>query len=55
MKQNKFEFNYTVYDSIDELPENERQLLKQAREVTEQAYAPYSRFQAWTIKRIGSV
>ena len=52
MKQNKFEFNYTVYDSIDELPENERQLLKQAREVTEQAYAPYSRFQVGAIAKL---
>jgi len=41
MKENKFEFNYKVFDSIDELPEDMRWLLNEARQVTENAYAPY--------------
>ena len=49
MKENKFEFNYKVYDSIDELPEDKRQLLQQAREVTAHAYAPYSKFQVGAV------
>ena len=31
MKENKFEFNYKVFDSVDELPEDQRKLLKEAR------------------------
>lgn len=52
MQENKFEFNYRVYDSIDELPEEQRWLLNEAREVTEQAYAPYSHFQVGAVARL---
>jgi cytidine deaminase len=52
MQENKFEFNYRVYDSIDELPEDQRWLLNEAREVTEQAYAPYSNFQVGAVARM---
>ena len=44
MKSKKFEFNYEVYDSIEEMDEADRQLLKKAREITGEAYAPYSHF-----------
>ena len=54
MKENKFEFNYIVYDSIDELPEEKRWLLNEAREVTEQAYAPYSHFQVGAVARLAN-
>ncbi|RYY95742.1 MAG: cytidine deaminase, partial [Chitinophagaceae bacterium] len=37
MKETKFEFNYKVYDSIDELDEQEQWLLNEAREVTANA------------------
>jgi cytidine deaminase len=49
MKESKFEFNYKVYESIEELPEDQRVLLAKAREVTSQAYAPYSQFQVGAI------
>lgn len=52
MRENKFEFNYTVYESIDELPEELRYLLHEARKVTEQAYAPYSRFQVGAVAKL---
>lgn len=52
MKESKFEFNYKVYESIDELPEDQQWLLKEAREVTAQAYAPYSHFQVGAIARL---
>jgi cytidine deaminase len=54
MKEKKFEFNYTVYDSIDELPEEQRWLLSEAREVTAQAYAPYSNFQVGAVAKMAN-
>ena len=54
MKEKKFEFNYTVYDSIEELPDEQRWLLIEAREVTEQAYAPYSKFQVGAVAKMAN-
>ena len=54
MQEKKFEFSYKVYDSIEELPEEQQWLLNEAREVTEQAYAPYSRFQVGAIARLAN-
>lgn len=54
MKESKFEFNYKVYDSIEELPEDQQWLLNEAREVTEQAYAPYSHFQVGAVARLSN-
>ncbi len=54
MKENKFEFNYRVYDSIDELPEEQHWLLNEAREVTAQAYAPYSKFQVGAVAKMAN-
>lgn len=54
MKESKFEFNYRVYDNIDELPEEDGEILAAAREVTEQAYAPYSRFQVGAVARLSN-
>ena len=44
MKEQKFEFLFEVYDSIDELNEHDKQLLNEARNATQRAYAPYSNF-----------
>ena len=44
MNQKKFEFEYEVYDDISKLTEEDAWLLREARTVTEQAYAPYSKF-----------
>lgn len=54
MKENKFEFNYRVYDNIDELTEEDRLLLNRAREVTAQAYAPYSNFQVGAVAKMAN-
>ena len=54
MHENKFEFNYKVYDSIDELPEEQQWLLHEAREVTAQAYAPYSNFQVGAVAKFSN-
>ncbi len=54
MKENKFEFNYTVYENVDELSDSEKALLLQAREVTANAYAPYSRFQVGAVAQLAN-
>ena len=52
MFQEKFEFFYEVYDSINELNEQDAWLLNEAREVSGQAYAPYSNFQAGAVAKL---
>ena len=47
--EKKFEFSYEVFSSIDELSDKDASLLKEAREVTAQAYAPYSNFHVGAI------
>jgi cytidine deaminase len=54
MKEEKFEFTYRVYPGAEDLPEDLRTLMTEAREVTEQAYAPYSRFKVGAIARMGN-
>lgn len=54
MKEKKFEFSYTIYDSAEELPEVQKKLLQQAREVTQNAYAPYSRFQVGAVAQLSN-
>jgi cytidine deaminase len=44
MKENKFEFQYEVYNDSSELKKGDAELLAKAREVTKHAYAPYSNF-----------
>jgi len=44
MTAKKFEFEYDVYDDISQLSEEDAWLLREARAVTDQAYAPYSNF-----------
>lgn len=54
MKESKFEFNYNVFESIDELPADQKQLLLEARNVTENAYAPYSNFQVGAVAKLAN-
>ena len=54
MKESKFEFNYKVYENIAELPEEQQWLLNEAREVTSNAYAPYSKFQVGAVARMAN-
>lgn len=44
MKEQKFEFEYEVYNDTGELKKEDAELLASARAVTKQAYAPYSNF-----------
>jgi cytidine deaminase len=40
MKEQKFEFEYEVYNDTSELKKEDAELLTKARAVTKQAYAP---------------
>ena len=52
MQENKFEFSYEVYNSIDELTEEDAWLLNEARDVTQNAYAPYSKFHVGAVAKL---
>jgi cytidine deaminase len=54
MKEHKFEFSYKIYDSIDELPEEQKELLERAKEATNMAYAPYSSFHVGAAARLAN-
>ncbi|NCI47092.1 cytidine deaminase [Sediminibacterium sp. WSJ-3] len=45
MEQQRYQFEYSVYDSIDELSQEDAALLREAQQATHTAYAPYSQFQ----------
>lgn len=45
-------FQFESYDSLDELPEDERKLIEQAMEAADSAYAPYSRYHVGAALRL---
>lgn len=52
MQENKYEFTYKVYNDISELSDEDAWLLNEAREVTKNAYAPYSHFHVGAIAKL---
>ena len=44
MRKEQFICPYVVYDSMEELPSQDAELVRLAHEATKNAYAPYSRF-----------
>ncbi|HVZ25665.1 MAG TPA: cytidine deaminase [Sediminibacterium sp.] len=52
MEQQCFQFAYERYHSISELPVADADLLRIARETTQDAYAPYSRFRVGAAARM---
>src|SRR5438874_13316646 len=44
MSIRQFSFEFDEYDSDDQLTEDDRMLLEKARQATQNAYAPYSKF-----------
>src|SRR5262245_53284879 len=52
MKKEEYKFSFDVYDSIEELSEEDAWLLNEAREVTEHAYAPYSNFLVGAVAKL---
>lgn len=52
MNKEKFKFDFLVYDTIDELNEEDADLLREARKVTQFAYAPYSNFRVGAFAKL---
>ena len=52
MKKEELKFTIEVYDSSDELNEEDAFLLSEARSVTQFAYAPYSNFQVGAVAKL---
>jgi cytidine deaminase len=54
MIKQDYHFAYEIYESIDDLTEEDKWLLDEAREVTQHAYAPYSRFQVGAVAKLSN-
>jgi cytidine deaminase len=54
MKKKEHHFPYEEYESQAELNPSDAELLKRAREVTKDAYAPYSRFRVGAAARLSN-
>lgn len=54
MKKASLHIPYNVFNSINELNDEDAWLLKEARAVTSQAYAPYSRFYVAAVARMAN-
>ncbi|MCG7858528.1 cytidine deaminase [Flavihumibacter sp.] len=54
MTRKAFHFDYDVYQSLDELTEEDAWLLAEAREVTLHAYAPYSNFFVGAVAKLAN-
>lgn len=52
MNKEVFKFDFKIYNSIEELDEQDAYLLKEARIVTRIAYAPYSNFRVGAFARL---
>ena len=54
MQQQEYQFNYQVFESASALPQADALLLQQAREVTKNAYAPYSNFNVGAVGQLAN-
>ncbi len=54
MNKEEYCFSYEVYDSVEELNEQDANLVKEARKVTASAYAPYSNFNVGAIAKMAN-
>lgn len=54
MNKETYQFTYEVYNSIDDLTKEDATLLKEAREVTQHAYAPYSHFHVGAVAKLAN-
>jgi len=54
MEKKEYQFSFEVYDSIEALEDEDALLLREAQKITEQAYAPYSRFRVGAVAILGN-
>ncbi|GAB3428541.1 cytidine deaminase [Niabella aquatica] len=54
MKKLSYNFSYTVFDDINDLDSADADILRQARELTEVSYAPYSRFHVASVAKLAN-
>lgn len=54
MNNETYQFTYEIYNSIDDLTEEDAWLLKEARKVTQHAYAPYSNFLVGAVAKMAN-
>jgi cytidine deaminase len=54
MNKEEYRFSYEVYDSADDLNEQDALLVKEARKVTASAYAPYSNFNVGAVAKMNN-
>lgn len=54
MNSHTYQFDFEIYNSIDELSKDDEWLLQKAREVTAHAYAPYSKFEVGAAARLSN-
>ncbi|MBC7903789.1 MAG: cytidine deaminase [Gemmatimonadaceae bacterium] len=52
MTKTEYSFSYEVFDTLEELSPEDAWLLQEAREVTLNAYAPYSNFQVGAVAKL---
>ena len=52
MKKEEYKFEYTVFNSIDDLSVADAMLLQQAKAITKFAYAPYSHFHVAAVAKL---
>jgi cytidine deaminase len=54
MASEKYSFEYEVYNSIDELNQQDKELLQAAKDFTKTAYAPYSNFYVAAVAKLAN-
>lgn len=54
MNKKEYQFSFEVYDSAGDLAGEDALLLNEARKVTQQAYAPYSRFRVGAVAKLAN-
>ena len=54
MKKEEYSFSFEVYNSIDDLLPGDARLVSEARNVTANAYAPYSHFNVGAVAKLAN-
>jgi cytidine deaminase len=54
MNKTEYRFSFDVFDSIDELAEEDALLLSEAKKAIQHSYAPYSRFRVAAVAKLAN-